>query len=76
MGLVIPHLIRLTVGPDHRLLLPASALMGGGLLVVADTFARTVMSPAEVPVGLVTSLIGGPFFLWLLIKQFSVRIEN
>lgn len=76
VGLVIPHLIRLTVGPDHRLLLPASALMGGGLLVVADTFARTVMSPAEVPVGLVTSLIGGPFFLWLLIKQFSVRIEN
>ncbi len=74
IGLVVPHLIRLTIGPDHRLLLPASALMGGLLLVVADTFARTVMSPAELPVGLITSLIGGPFFLWLLMKQYSGRI--
>jgi iron complex transport system permease protein len=73
IGLVVPHLIRLTIGPDHRLLLPASAVMGGLLLVVADTFARTVMSPAELPVGLITSLIGGPFFLWLLMKQYSGR---
>lgn len=73
IGLVVPHLMRLTIGPDHRLLLPASALFGAFLLLVADTFARTVVSPAEMPVGILTSLIGGPFFLWLLVKQYSRR---
>jgi heme transport system permease protein len=73
VGLVVPHLIRLTLGPDHRLLMPASALLGAILLVIADTIARTIVSPAEIPVGIFTSLIGGPFFLWLLIKQYSGR---
>ncbi len=73
VGLVVPHLIRLTIGPDHRLLIPASALLGAILLLAADTFARTIVSPAEMPVGILTSLIGGPFFLWLLIKQYAGR---
>lgn len=73
VGLVVPHLIRLTIGPDHRLLIPGSALLGAILLIVADTFARTLVSPAEMPVGIITSIIGGPFFLWLLIKQYSGR---
>ena len=73
VGLVVPHLIRLTLGPDHRLLIPASALTGAILLIIADTIARTIVAPAEIPVGIFTSLIGGPFFLWLLIKQYSSR---
>ena len=73
VGLVVPHLIRLTIGPDHRLLIPASTLVGAVLLLAADTFARTVVAPAEMPVGILTSLIGGPFFLWLLIKQYAGR---
>ena len=73
VGLVVPHLIRLVIGPDHRILLPASALLGAVLLLCADTLARTLVAPAEMPVGLMTSLIGGPFFLWLLIKQYSGR---
>ncbi len=73
VGLVVPHLIRLTVGPDHHLLIPASALLGAILLLAADTFARTIISPAEMPVGILTSLIGGPFFLWLLMKQYAGR---
>lgn len=73
VGLVVPHLIRLTVGPDHRLLIPASALLGAILLVIADTVSRTIVSPAEMPVGIITSMIGGPFFLWLLLNQNTVR---
>ncbi len=73
VGLVVPHLIRLTLGPDQRLLMPASALAGAALLLVADSFARTVVVPAEMPVGIVTSLIGGTFFLWLLVKQYAGR---
>lgn len=69
VGLVIPHLVRLSLGPDHRVLIPASALLGALLLVVADTLARTIVAPAEMPVGVITSMIGGPFFLWLLFKQ-------
>nr|WP_184039683.1 iron ABC transporter permease [Chitinivorax tropicus] len=68
VGLVVPHLMRLLLGANHRWLLPASALSGAILLVLADTVARTVISPAELPIGLLTSLIGGPFFLWLMIK--------
>ena len=75
VGLVVPHLVRLTLGPDHRLLIPASALLGAALLVVADTAARTIVAPAEMPVGILTSLIGGPFFLWLLIKQYAGRFS-
>lgn len=73
VGLVVPHLLRLTIGPDNRLLIPTSALLGAILLIVADTVARTVVSPAEMPVGILTSLIGGPFFLWLLVKQYAGR---
>jgi iron complex transport system permease protein len=66
VGLVVPHLLRLAIGPDHRLLLPASGLLGAALLVGADVAARTVVAPAELPIGIVTAVIGAPFFLWLL----------
>ncbi len=69
IGLVVPHLLRLVVGPDHRQLLPLSALAGASLLLVADTLARTVLAPADLPVGLVMALIGGPMFLILLLQQ-------
>lgn len=69
VGLVVPHLLRLAVGPDHRTLLPGSALLGAALLVAADLLARTVVAPAELPLGIVTALVGGPFFLWLLLRQ-------
>jgi len=66
IGLVAPHLVRLTVGANHRTLLPASALAGALTLTLADWLARVAVAPAELPIGLVTSLVGGPFFLWLL----------
>jgi iron complex transport system permease protein len=66
IGLVVPHLVRLAVGPDHRTLLPCSALLGAILLTLADTFGRVVAAPLELPVGVVTALLGAPFFLWLL----------
>ena len=68
VGLVVPHLIRLIGGADHRYVLPGSAVGGAILLVLADLLARTVVVPAELPVGIVTALIGGPFFLWLLLR--------
>jgi len=71
VGLVVPHLVRLIAGPDHRLVLPASILFGAGLLLVADLFARTLVLPAELPIGILTSCIGGPFFLWLLLRRRS-----
>lgn len=69
LGLLVPHCLRLWLGPGHRLLLPASMLGGALLLLVADTLARTLASPAEIPVGLLTSLLGGPYFLWLLLRR-------
>ena len=69
VGLVVPHLVRMIWGPDHRFLLPASALVGGILLVIADTLARTVMAPSEIPVGVVTAIGGAPFFVYLLRKK-------
>lgn len=69
VGLVVPHLLRLMVGPDHRLLLPGSAILGACLLVASDLLARTVVSPAELPIGIITASIGAPFFLWLLVKN-------
>lgn len=66
VGLVIPHLVRMVAGPGHRLLLPASALAGGGILVLADLCARTLAAPAELPLGVLTSLVGSPFFFWQL----------
>jgi iron complex transport system permease protein len=67
IGMIIPHAVRLVVGADHRLLLPASTLVGGMFLMVADTIARTLFVPSEVPVGVITALAGGPFFVYLLI---------
>ena len=69
VGIIVPHLVRLLVGADHRVLLPASALFGAAFLVVCDLGARTLMAPVEIPVGVVTALIGGPFFLWLLVRH-------
>jgi iron complex transport system permease protein len=69
IGLIIPHLMRLLVGADHRLLLPAAALTGGIFLVWCDTLARMIIAPAELPVGVITALIGAPFFIWLLIRS-------
>ncbi|MCX7205957.1 MAG: iron ABC transporter permease [Proteobacteria bacterium] len=69
VGLVVPHLIRMVLGADHRRLLPASMLAGAIALVAADCVARLIAQPAELPIGIVTSLIGGPFFLWLLISR-------
>jgi iron complex transport system permease protein len=69
VGIIIPHLVRLLVGPDHRLVLPASALFGAAFLVGCDLIARTILAPVELPVGIITALIGGPFFLWLLIRK-------
>lgn len=69
VGLIVPHLIRGIVGPDYRLLLPASVFGGGAFLIICDTVARTVLAPVEIPVGVITALMGGPFFVWLLWKR-------
>jgi iron complex transport system permease protein len=66
VGLVVPHVLRTLFGPDHRLLLPAAFLGGAAFLVLADLVARLLIAPAELPVGVVTALVGGPFFLYLL----------
>jgi iron complex transport system permease protein len=72
VGLVVPHALRLVLGPDHRLLVPASALVGAAFLVLCDTLARSVLGGRELPVGALTALAGGPFFLWLL-RQAQAR---
>ncbi|PKM78045.1 MAG: iron ABC transporter [Firmicutes bacterium HGW-Firmicutes-15] len=69
VGLVIPHIVRMLFGPDHRTLLPAVALIGAAFLLVADVLARVVIAPGELPVGIVTALVGGPFFIYLLRRQ-------
>lgn len=74
VGLIVPHICRLLVGPDHRYLTPAALLCGAILLTLCDTLARTVMAPTELPVGILTSLLGGPFFLWLLLGS-SRQVE-
>ena len=74
VGMVVPHGVRLVIGSDHRLLLPASALIGGMSLMLADTVARTVMAPAEIPVGVVTALIGGPIFMYLLMARKATPV--
>ncbi len=68
VGLVVPHMIRLSLGPDHRWLLPGSAILGGAVMVGADLGARTLVAPAELQIGILTALIGGPFFLGLLLS--------
>ena len=69
IGLVVPHLLRLIMGPRHRLLVPTAALLGANLLLVADMIARTIVAPAELPIGIVTACIGGPVFLWMLVTN-------
>lgn len=72
VGIVVPHLLRLMIGPDHRYLLPASALLGASLLLVADMISRTIIAPAELPIGIVTATIGGPFFLYILLRNRGI----
>lgn len=69
IGIVVPHMLRLSIGPDHRYLLPASALLGATLLLLADAVSRTIVAPAELPIGIITALFGAPFFLWILLRQ-------
>jgi iron complex transport system permease protein len=69
VGIVVPHLLRLSIGPDHKYLLPAAALLGAILLIGADTLARTIVAPAELPIGIITAFVGAPFFLWILLRN-------
>ena len=69
VGLVVPHMMRLVVGPDHRVLIPVSALGGAIFLILADTLARVIISPAELRVGVITAFIGAPFFIFLLVSN-------
>ena len=69
VGLIVPHMVRLLIGPDHRWLLPVSALAGGILLLIADTLARVIIAPVELPTGILTAILGAPFFIMLLIQQ-------
>jgi iron complex transport system permease protein len=71
VGLVVPHLIRLIGGADHRVVIPGAALAGGSLLVVADTLARTVAAPRQLPVGAITAMVGVPLFLFLLRRSVA-----
>ncbi|MGN6145517.1 MAG: FecCD family ABC transporter permease [Mesorhizobium sp.] len=72
VGIVVPHLLRLAIGPDHRYLLPASALLGAAMLLVADAVCRTIVAPAELPIGIITAAVGGPFFLWILLRKRGI----
>ncbi|MEU8205841.1 iron ABC transporter permease [Streptosporangium sp. NPDC049046] len=69
VGLIMPHVVRLLIGADHRRALPATALLGAAFLIVADLAARTLIAPEEIPVGIITALVGGPFFLWLMRRR-------
>ncbi|WP_297812961.1 iron ABC transporter permease [uncultured Methylophaga sp.] len=69
VGMMVPHICRLIIGTDHRWLIPASLVFGGGFLILCDTLARVIIAPAELPVGVITTLLGGPFFLWLLVRS-------
>ncbi|HEY9050639.1 MAG TPA: iron ABC transporter permease, partial [Gammaproteobacteria bacterium] len=76
VGLIVPHMIRLIAGSDHRTLLPASVLLGGSLLLISDTLARTIIAPQQLPVGVITAFIGVPFFLFLLNRNFGRQIPS
>lgn len=73
VGLIAPHWVRLVAGPDHRVVLPGAALLGAALVLAADAVARTVVQPAELPLGVLTAFIGGPLFLWML-RRFRGRV--
>lgn len=72
VGIVVPHLLRLLIGPDNRYLLPACALLGASLLLLADAVSRTIVAPAELPIGIVTATAGAPFFLWILLRKRGI----
>jgi iron complex transport system permease protein len=72
VGIIVPHLLRLISGPDHRFLLPNAALLGASLLLVADLVSRTIIAPAELPIGIITAVLGGPFFLFILLRQRGI----
>jgi iron complex transport system permease protein len=72
VGIVVPHLLRLVIGPDHRYLLPCAAVLGATLLIAAEMISRTIIAPAELPIGIVTATLGGPFFLWILLRNRSL----
>lgn len=76
VGLVVPHLTRFIVGPDNRKLLPTCMIIGASLVLIADCIARTLVVPAELPIGIITSCIGGPFFLWLLIRKRGLVVQT
>jgi iron complex transport system permease protein len=69
VGLIVPHMLRMTIGPDYRVLLPASVLSGGAFLALCDTLARVLIAPSEMPVGVITAMLGGPFFIFLLLRR-------
>jgi len=73
VGLIIPHSARLIFGPDHRLLIPSAALLGASFLIASDTFARTLLAPVELPVGVITAAFGGPFFIYLLRTRKAIK---
>ncbi|WP_455474483.1 FecCD family ABC transporter permease [Bartonella sp. B30(2025)] len=75
IGIVVPHILRQLIGPDHRYLIPCSALLGASLLIFADIFARLIVAPAELPIGIVTALFGAPFFLWILICKRGTNLS-
>jgi iron complex transport system permease protein len=72
VGIVVPHLLRLLIGPDNRYLLPASGLLGAIMLLLADAVSRTIVAPAELPIGIVTATVGAPFFLWILLRRRGI----
>jgi iron complex transport system permease protein len=69
IGIIVPHLLRQAQGPDHRQLIPNAGLLGAALLVLADLVARSIVAPAELPIGILTALIGAPVFLWMLLQR-------
>jgi iron complex transport system permease protein len=72
VGLIVPHISRLFVGSDLRILIPVSMLFGASFLIICDTIARTIIAPTEIPVGIITAMLGGPFFVWLLKRKKRV----
>jgi iron complex transport system permease protein len=73
VGLIVPHALRLTVGADHRLLIPSSFFLGATFLAICDTISRTILAPAEIPVGVITAIVGGPFFIWMLRSRGKIH---
>jgi iron complex transport system permease protein len=75
VGLIIPHALRMWLGADHRILAPCSFLLGAAFVAICDVFSRTILAPVEIPVGVITALLGGPFFIWMLrSRRAGIRI--